>query len=147
MQLQFVRLASGAYPTRRLQKFVDKAWRVLRKKNQRLPKVKQLIIVFVSPAEIKKLNKKHRGKNRATDVLSFSPVESTSLGELILCPAVIRAQAIANEWSDYHEYAYMILHGILHLLGYDHEKDDKAARQMYRLQDDIFFSLMTDVKK
>ncbi len=89
---------------------------------------------------MRRLNKTFRGKDYATDVLSFDATDPESLGELVLCPEVIQRQAKEHELSDFAEYAYMVLHGILHLLGYDHEKDDKAAREMYRLQDKIFYS-------
>ena len=55
-------------------------------------------------------------------------------------------QAKDNQWDPHQEYCYMILHGLLHLLGYEHENDDKAAREMYGLQDDIFFEYFPGAK-
>ncbi|MCO5113466.1 MAG: rRNA maturation RNase YbeY [Bdellovibrionaceae bacterium] len=102
---------------------------------------KDLSIVFVDAKTIKKLNKQYRGKNKATDILSFSDLFEEQLGELVLCPEVIVAQAQKQKWSQRHEYGYMVLHGILHLLGYDHEVD-LEAQEMFKLQDSLFAALM-----
>ncbi len=107
----------------------------------RAESVQNLMCVFVNSAEIRRLNKKFRDKDRATDVLSFAPVEPDSLGELVFCPQVIRKQAFEHGLSYRDELLYMLIHGILHLLGYEHEKSDKQARVMYRLQDRIFEQL------
>lgn len=96
-----------------------------------------LNIIFVSSKEIKNLNKNFRGKNKPTDILSFNSADPTLLGELILCPEVIIKQAISNHWPQKYEYLYMLIHGILHLLGYDHELD-KDSKLMYGIQDQIF---------
>jgi probable rRNA maturation factor len=95
----------------------------------------ELVLVFVSPNEIRKLNSKFRNKNKPTDVLSFAAIEEGSLGELVFCPQILNSQAIEVGHSYSWELAYMLLHGVLHLLGYEHESSDKDAREMYRLQD------------
>lgn len=102
---------------------------------------KDLSIVFVDAKTIRRLNKQYRGKNKTTDILSFSDLFDDQLGELVLCPEVIVAQALRQGWSQRHEYGYMLLHGILHLLGYDHEVDAEA-KEMFILQDSIFAALM-----
>jgi len=74
--------------------------------------------------------------------LSFPGDESQgSLGELILCPQVLKAQAKEHDFSFQEELGYMIIHGVLHLLGYDHEKTSHQAKKMFRLQDQIFDKL------
>ena len=98
---------------------------------------KELTIVFVDKQEAQKMNKHFRFKNYATDVLSFSG-DWGSLGELVICPQVIQKQAVEHQLSFRDEAAYMVLHGILHLLGFDHEIGGDAAREMYELQDRIF---------
>lgn len=70
---------------------------------------------------MKRLNKLYRGKNYATDILSFAPKEGT-LGELVLCLPTIRSQARRNGLGTKEELGYMLVHGVLPLLGYDHEK-------------------------
>lgn len=134
----YIRNVKGPFPTVRLTQFINYIWSALGKEIK-LPKVEDLTVVFASPKDVAALNGKYRGKPKPTDVLSFSPIEPSSLGELVLCPKVIVQQAKDHQWSEFNEYSYMVLHGLLHLLGYDHEKDDKKAQQMYRLQDRIFF--------
>jgi probable rRNA maturation factor len=88
-------------------------------------------IVFVSDAGIKKFNRQFRGKNIATDVLSF-PTEAedfeeanlSHLGEIIISAQRAAAQARENGLTFRNEVQQLILHGLLHLCGYDHETDD-----------------------
>jgi len=101
-------------------------------------KQSELGVIFVSATEIKKLNRMYRQKNYATDVLSFAGDGRHLLGELILSLEVLRRQAKANGWSLKHELGYMLVHGVLHLLGYDHERGGRLAREMFSLQDDVF---------
>ncbi|MFH1401963.1 MAG: rRNA maturation RNase YbeY [Parcubacteria group bacterium] len=92
----------------------------------------ELLIAFVKPDQIRKLNKKYRKKNTATDVLSFMFEGS---GEIILCPAVIKRNAKDLSENFKKELERVLIHGILHVLGYDHEKkDDKMMnKQEYYL--------------
>lgn len=99
----------------------------------------QLTIVLVSSQKMRALNRQFRGKDYATDVLSFEGFEPTSLGELIICNSVVIKQAKQHKFSFHQELAYMVLHGILHLLGYDHERSKKEAKIMFKIQDDLFF--------
>ena len=97
-------------------------------------------LVIVGTARIKKLNKKYRKKNRATDVLSFGPKaksefkeiqEENFLGEIVICPRVIK-KTVRRQGSVFDkELARVLIHGILHLLGYDHlkEKDAKIMQE------------------
>lgn len=105
---------------------------------RRLTKAQTLTVVVVGQSQGKKLNLQFRHKDYATDVLSFAPIEPTSLGELVFCAPVIHKQAKEHNLTPKQEFIYLLIHGILHLLGYDHEKNDKAATAMYRLQDSIF---------
>ena len=97
-------------------------------------------LVIVGTARIKRLNKKYRKKNRATDVLSFSPKaksefreiqEENFLGEIVICPRVIKKTARRQGSVFDKELARVLIHGILHLLGYDHlkEKDAKIMQE------------------
>ena len=101
---------------------------------------KSLTVAFVDEEEIQKLNKKFRKKDSVTDILSFSPVEEDSLGELVLCLSAASGTKI-SEFSDTGWLYYLILHGILHLLGFDHENGETEAQKMYGLQDEIFKKL------
>lgn len=111
------------------------------KKQKILKKEKDLIIVFVTTAKMKKLNSQFRGKNKPTDILSFEPIEESSLGELVLCLPVLKKQAKAHDLSLNHEIGYMLIHGILHLLGYDHETGERDAKVMFDIQDTLFDKL------
>ena len=105
---------------------------------ERLKISKKIVFVLVSEEEIKELNQKYRKKNKPTDVLSFEPSEKKFLGELVFCPQVVSMQAREHGFLFKEELAYLVLHGTLHLLGYDHEKEDKEAQKMLSLQDEIF---------
>lgn len=129
-----------------VEKFLDFVADALIQKNININREKELVLAFVSPEHSQKLNKQFREKDKSTDVLSFQSDDPEAMGELILCPEVIETQARDNDWDLQLEYSYMILHGILHLLGYDHETDDKAAAEMYALQDDIFFEYFPGAK-
>ena len=96
------------------------------------------MIAFVSSADIQKLNKNFLKKNYVTDVLSFSPLEEDSFGELALCREKIKSQAKEHNLSIEEETAYLVLHGFLHLLGYHHEQGGESAEKMYKMQDKIF---------
>ncbi len=102
---------------------------------------KDLVLVFVDKIYAKKLNTSFRKRNYATDVLSFSPIEDASLGELVFCYDVVRAQAKEHGLSFKSELSYLYIHGVLHLLGFDHEKNKAEARKMFAIQDQIFASL------
>lgn len=95
-------------------------------------------MVFVDPDEMQKMNQQYRGKDYATDVLSFETVEPMGLGELVICPQVVYEQSTRTGLSKRDELAYMVLHGVLHLLGYEHEGSAAKAKRMMTLQDKIF---------
>jgi probable rRNA maturation factor len=97
-----------------------------------------IYLVFVSTETIKDLNSKFRDKNKPTDVLSFAPNEDGFLGELVFCPDVISSQAKDNNHSENLEFNYLLIHGVLHLLGFDHEESQVEAKEMFALQDHVF---------
>ena len=97
---------------------------------------KFLTVAFLSEESIKELNFRLLGKNKPTDVLSFSPTEENSLGELAICCDSKRAAH--QDLTVEEEVFYLLAHGILHLLGYNHENGGKDAKRMYGIQDDIF---------
>lgn len=103
-----------------------------------LPKISgQVAVSFVEPEIIKKLNAEHRGKDQITDVLSFAdafPELSGMLGDVIIC--FQRAVEQAGDGDIELELTDLIVHGILHLLGYDHEEPSDASI-MFTLQDQI----------
>lgn len=102
---------------------------------------KELSLVFLKETDAKLLNWNYRQKDYATDVLSFETEDPESIGELVMCPYVLKKQAAEHKISFDLEMGYMILHGVLHLMGYDHEKDPDEAEEMMRLQDSVFEKL------
>lgn len=104
---------------------------------------RELVVVFVDRNEALALNKKYRKKNYATDVLSFSSDEPGVVGELVICPKVISRQAKEHGLLVREELGYMVLHGFLHLLGFDHEKSKSQAKKMFALQDRLFDRLLS----
>jgi len=100
----------------------------------------ELSLLLVSNRKIRTLNAKFRGKNQPTDVLSFPLEERLPTGVRLLGDVVIslqQAQKQAREKrKDFaHEVEWLLIHGILHLLGYDHErsrKDERIMRTMER---------------
>ena len=112
------------------------------------PDLRHLSIVFTSDTEIHKLNKEYRGKNKPTDVLSFSLLEgesgelSPSFGDIVISLDTAKKQAKENKHSLSMEVLTLLTHGLLHLLGYDHEKvPKKDATMMFKLQDTLVESL------
>ena len=87
-------------------------------------------VVFVGSAGIRRLNRRYRGKDYATDVLSFGYSGQTDevglpwLGEMVLSPDVALVNALRLRTSPEREIRRLLVHGTLHLLGYDHETDD-----------------------
>jgi probable rRNA maturation factor len=97
----------------------------------------QLDIRVVTPRESRRLNRRYRGHDRPTNVLSFpaaSPAKrgARMLGDLAICAAVVRREALAQDKRQAAHWAHMIVHGTLHLLGYDHAQDRDAARMERR---------------
>ena len=83
------------------------------------------IIAFVSDDRIRQLNQRYRGFDKATDVLSFpTGEEDVALGDIAISIERARAQARQNGLTLEQEIAQLILHGLLHLCGYDHETDN-----------------------
>jgi probable rRNA maturation factor len=98
----------------------------------------EVTIVFLDPNEAKAMNFQYRQKKYATDVLSFDGDFFESMGELVLCPQVLKTQSLQHDLSFRQELSYMLIHGVLHLLGYDHETNEKDAQRMFHIQDSIF---------
>lgn len=98
----------------------------------------ELTVVFLDTKAMKKINHQFRQKNKPTDILSFASDDKGSLGELLLCMPVLKRQAREHGLSVRAEMCYMLIHGILHLLGYDHELSAREERLMFSIQDRCF---------
>lgn len=83
---------------------------------------------FVGEREGRELNLRYRGRDRATNVLTFVYDDGVSLeGDIVLCAPVILKEARAQRKTLAAHYAHLVIHGMLHLQGYDHERDTDAA--------------------
>jgi len=90
-------------------------------------------IAFVSDKTIRQLNRQFRGVDKATDVLSFPAADDTNeinLGDIAISVETAAAQAKENGLSFAEEVAQLILHGLLHLSGYDHETDNGEMNRL-----------------
>jgi len=105
----------------------------------------EVTIRLVDEAESRELNHTYRAKDKPTNVLSFpfeAPpgIELPLLGDLIICRQVVEAEATEQEKTLEAHWAHMVIHGSLHLLGYDHIEDDEAE-EMESLETEIMLAL------
>ena len=116
----------------------------------------ELGIRVVSNAACRQLNKSYRGKDKPTNVLSFPGVEPDDLlgafdqaeaggppvmlGDLVIAGPVVVEEAAAQHKTLHHHLAHLVVHGILHLMGYDHIEDDHA-KEMEAFEREILLSL------
>jgi len=91
----------------------------------------ELTIRIVEEEEVAELNQQYRQKQGSTNVLSFPvdedlPLDIPLLGDLVICAAVVAREANEQNKTLNEHWAHMVIHGTLHLLGYDHIKEDQA---------------------
>jgi probable rRNA maturation factor len=100
----------------------------------------ELGVRVVGSAESRRLNARYRGKDKPTNVLSFPPAplpvrtsgESRPLGDLVICAQVVRSEAREQRKPLEAHWAHLVVHGALHLIGYDHEREPEAKRMERR---------------
>jgi probable rRNA maturation factor len=112
----------------------------------------EISILLVDDLQITKLNKTYLHRNRPTDIISFSQIEGDFshlnahlLGDLVISLETAQRQAEEEHSSLEDEIVFLLIHGILHLLGYDHEGSEKQAREMEAKQEEVLFSLRSSV--
>lgn len=108
-----------------------------------------LDITFVGDASIRKLNHQFRKKNKVTDVLSFPLYEKKEaqkgggfLGDIVVSLPCAKRQAKARGVKLEEELIFLIIHGTLHLLGYDHEKSAREAKVMQKMEKKILDKIL-----
>lgn len=145
--------------------FFGKILEVATKEVELEAKKMELSINLVGEGRIKALNKKYRGKNKITDVLSFPLISGDrktrktgglvmteigtksvsggilSLGDIFICLPVAKKYAVREGVSLDFKLAFLTVHGFLHLLGYDHEGSSEDKARMFKLQDNIVSKL------
>ena len=104
-----------------------------------------MAIRVVDEQEGQQLNNRYRGIDRATNVLSFpfeAPpgIESDYMGDLVICAPVVQREAQQQHKPEKHHWAHMVVHGVLHLRGYDHQRDAQAV-EMETLEKKILATL------
>lgn len=105
----------------------------------------ELVVRVVDEDESRQLNRDYRSKDRPTNVLSFPfdvppGVPSEHIGDLVICAPVVQREAAEQGKPAEAHWAHMTVHGVLHLLGYDHIEDDQAE-EMEALERDILAGL------
>jgi rRNA maturation RNase YbeY len=141
MPVEIVRRGAGKqFPGRKLKTIAAKILDVVKETHA------ELSVALVGNAEIQRLNAQYRKKDCPTDVLSF-PVENRLfvgerlLGDVIISVQKARQQAKERQRSLDKEMVILLIHGVVHLLGYDHERSAKEARIMQHLEKKVYRAL------
>lgn len=111
----------------------------------------EISLVLTDDARIKELNGEYREKDYATDVLSFpmsdDPLaEGGMLGDIVISMDTAKAQADEAAIRLEREMAFLFIHGLLHLLGFDHETSAEDEEEMFDLQEEILRNLLENGK-
>lgn len=134
MAVEIARRGAGKkFPSRKLKKLSETILELVGRAES------ELSLVLIGNREMQKLNLRYRRKNYPTDVLSFPaegevPAEVSLLGEVIISVEKAAEQAKERERTLEEEMTTLLIHGIVHLMGYDHERSAKDARAMSRVE-------------
>jgi len=114
---------------------------------------KELSILLTDDKKIRKLNKQYRNKNMSTDVLSFSQsegeengLEHNLLGDIVISITTAMRQSSEHNLSINEEIVLLLIHGILHLLGFDHERSDEEGIYMKEKTSELFGFIFPNIK-
>jgi len=118
-------------PVKLVERLLKVVSRILKKQSKQT-----VSIAFVDSKTIRRHNRDYRGKNQITDVLSFIHNQDKILGEILICYDQAQAQAKEKGISTRQEVVLLITHGLLHLFGHDHKKQDQA-KKMKKLENKI----------
>ncbi len=109
----------------------------------------ELSVLLVDDARIRELNQKHLGRDRPTNVLAFSMREGEFstlhphlLGDLVISVETAKRQSNRYGLNDMEMVIFLMVHGVLHLIGYEHEGTRKGAREMTAKQRELFQQVM-----
>jgi len=105
--------------------------------NEHLGLEGEISFLLTNDESIKKLNKKYKSKDKPTNVLSFPQDEKGLVGDVVIALETVRKEAQEQEKSFYDHFCHMVVHGVVHLLGYDHEKSKKAQKEMESIEIEI----------
>jgi probable rRNA maturation factor len=105
-----------------------------------------LSIALVGQGRISELNRRYRGKNRVTDILAF-PNKEIGLGEIVICFREVKKNAKKYGLTFEKEFSKVLIHGIFHLLGYNHEESEKEAERMRQKEEYYLSQLETEINR
>lgn len=97
-------------------------------------KARSLTVALSDDKRVRSLNKRDRKKDKATNVLSYPSGETAFLGDIVLARQTVWREAREQKKTPAHHIAHLVVHGTLHLLGYDHETSDADADRMEALE-------------
>lgn len=140
-----------------IQEYIEKIVKSIAKNEELYFDEIAVSITSASKEEIKNINKEYREVDKVTDVLSFpiftkdelnnlkkqedeKKIKEVELGDIIICLDVVKVQAVEYETGNLRELLYMITHGMCHLVGYDHIKDDER-KEMRALEEKVLNEL------
>lgn len=123
----------------------EKVWkyqRLIKRIFKTINRKESFNLIFVTEEEIQQINKEYRNIDKVTDVISFAEIDDNdrsdfySLGDIFICVKRAYSQAADYGHSAAREFAFLAVHGYLHLCGFDHmTKEDEEV--MFKIQDDI----------
>ena len=102
----------------------------------------EISLLITDDETIRKYNQEYRNKDRATDVLSFPMEDDIILGDVAISFETAKRQSEEAEINIDREVAFLFIHGLLHLLGYDHETSQEDEEEMFALQEKILKKLV-----
>ncbi len=97
-------------------------------------RVRSLVVALSDDRRVRALNRRDRGKDKPTNVLSYPSGEKTFLGDIVLARQTVWREARAQKKTPADHLAHLVVHGTLHLLGHDHETSDADAERMEALE-------------
>jgi probable rRNA maturation factor len=113
----------------------------------------EISILLLDDRQISELNQKYLRRNGPTDVISFPQQDGSFpqaqpqvLGDVVISVETARQQALKRQAPFYEEILVLLIHGVLHLLGFDHEKSAQERKKMQAREKELFASLMQDKK-
>lgn len=102
----------------------------------------EISLLITNDETIHLLNKEYRQKDKPTDVLSFPMEDEVMLGDIVISLDTAKNQAQERDIGLEREIAFLFIHGLLHLLGYDHETSAEDEKEMFALQEEILKKLI-----
>ena len=102
----------------------------------------EISLLITNDETIHQLNKEYRQKDKPTDVLSFPMEDEVMLGDIVISLDTAKNQAQEREIGLEREIVFLFIHGLLHLLGYDHETSVEDEKEMFALQEEILKKLI-----